>query len=352
MNKFSVIFYVLFVSVVIGADPIPLPDIYPSSLPSARVKGMGGAGTSMLGESSGGWWNPSLLAFMNTDALHVSFANENHSSLANLLETEPSILGKHISYFSLSTFQGGISYHPLFSLSYNDSLFSTEYLERDMEIKLDEVIVSLTTFAGSGEKYQAPVIFGINLKYLFGRFAIAEIYRNSADEIIDADADISSGNGYGIDVGVTYNYDILAVSLFARDLLTHVYWSGYDKQILPVYTSAGISVNPFSTMLLVFDVNRIFEKDKPFIYRGGLEYTFLRDARTSNLFSTLISGSPSVRAGTSFKEINAIGYTDISLGLGYDMNGYRIDMAVEGLLEQFIYGGFTYQLTLNMPIIN
>lgn len=332
-----------------SAAQIPLPDIYPTSLPSARVKGLGGAGTSLLGETSAGWWNPALLAFQQSDAIHISFANENHSTLASLLETEPSILGKHISYIGLSTFQGGIAYHPLFSLSYSDSLFQNGTVERDMEIKLDEFILSLTTFAGSSERYAVPFVLGINIKYLLGRFADAEIFRDVSGNITGAQADISSGNGYGLDIGITYNFDILSLSIFSRDLLTHIYWNGYDRQVLPVYTSAGVSVNPFSTLLLVFDVNRIFEKDKPFIFRGGAEYTFLRSSNPSNFFSTIISGSPSVRAGTAFKEIQAIGYTDISLGLGYDMNGNRFDMAIEGQLEQFIYGGFTYQLTLNLP---
>ena len=347
--KIKSFFVFLIFSIIICAEQVPIPLTYPTSMPSARIKAIGGAGTALYPDATASYWNPALLGGLEAAALTAVFAEEDSSTFAQIIEREPSVLGKHISFFSLVTYQGGFSYHPLYMISYRDSFNDSLGFERDFEVKLDEYIITITTFAGSNSTYDTPILLGFNLKYLNGRFVETRLYKDSSDNVTDADADISYGNGYGLDAGIVYRTPRFTAGLMARDIITHIYWTGYDKQIIPIYTSLGVSVNPFSTLIICGDVNRIFKSDLPYFYRVGAEYTYTRSTEDSSFLATVINGSPSFRAGTSFKELQALGFMDIALGVGYTTNLFRVDLGMEGKFENYLYGGFTYQLELTLP---
>lgn len=340
----------LLSSLFIFPEGIPIPDTYPTSTSSARVKGMGGAGTALFPEASGPYWNPALLGGLEAAAVTLTFSEDDSSTFAQILEREPSVLGKHISFFSLVSYQGGFTYHPLYLISYRDSFSDSLGFERDFELKLDEYIFTVTTYAGSDSKYDSPFLLGFNLKYLNGRFVETRLYRETdTSSVTDAHADIAYGNGYGLDAGIAFVTSKMAVGLMARDIITHVYWGGYDRQSIPVYTSLGVSFNPVSTLILCADANRIIESGMDFFYRVGAEYTYARAISDSSFLANLAGGSPSFRVGTSFKEINQLGFMDIALGLGYSSNIFRIDIGTEGKFENYLYGGFTYQFSLTLP---
>lgn len=348
--KLKISLLTLLICFFIFGQQIPIPSTYPSSLPSARVKGLAGAGTALFPDPAASYWNPALLGGLDAAAITVVFAEEDSSSFSQLIEKEPSVLGKHISYFSIVTYQGGFSYHPLFLVSYRDSFDASLGFERDFELKLDEYVISLTTFTGSNSQYETPIILGFNLKYLNGKFVETRLYRESdTSDISDADADIAYGNGYGLDAGIIYRVSKLTVGLMARDIITHIYWSGYDKQVIPIYTSLGVSFNPISTLLICADVNRIFDDSMDFFYRGGIEYMYTRSTQDSSFLAAVMSGSPSFRIGTSFKKLDALGFMNIAAGLGYTTNVFRVDLGMEGKFENYLYGGFTYQLSLTLP---
>jgi len=116
-----------------------------------------------------------------------------------------------------------------------------------------------------------------------------------------------------------------------------------------MYTSLGLSWNPVSTLLISVDVNRIFQSNMDFFYRGGIEYTYYRSTTDSSFFATIMNGSPSFRTGISFKDIEPIGFLNFASGIGYTTNMFRIDLGMEGKFEKYLYGGFTYQLSLTLP---
>ncbi|MGE3063663.1 MAG: hypothetical protein AB7T10_08535 [bacterium] len=348
--KFRFGFLIILLSLSTAAEQIPIPPLYPTSTPSARIKGLGGAGTSLYPDASAPYWNPAMLGGLEAAAITMTFAEEDSSSFARIIEREPSVLGKHISFFSLVTYQGGFTYHPLYMISYRDSFSDSLGFERDFELKLDEYVFTVTTFTGSNAKYDTPFLLGFNIKYLNGRFAETRIYKDSdTSDVTDGHADIAYGNGYGLDAGIAFVLPRFTMGLMARDIITHVYWGGYDRQIIPIYASFGISFNPASTFILCADVNRIFKSDLPFFYRVGAEYTYTREISDSSFLANLAGGSPSFRVGTSFKELDQIGFMDIALGVGYSSNMFRIDIGTEGKFENYLYGGFTYQLSLTLP---
>lgn len=360
MRKIFVILLLLLSSILIFSEQIPIPDSYPSSLPSARLMGMGGAGTAVIPCAEAAFWNPAAMAYLPTVMFHLSFSSESNSSLSDLIEKEPTTTGKNLSFVSLSTFQGGLSYYPVYSASYSNIYFEDENIIRDLDISLNEYILSITTFAGADEQYSVPFVIGVNLKYLNGKFAEAKLYLNDADTSISdsAFADISTGHGYGLDAGMIVQAGSFSLGLMFRDLITHVYWSGedtpgrvidYDRQIIPIFSTLGVAYTN-SGFTGAFDVNRIFSSGMPFIYRLGAEYTFARTYNDEDFFSSLLSGSPSVRAGASFKELYGLEPVNFSLGLGYSMSFYRVDMAIDGKLENFMHGGLNYQLSVNLPL--
>ncbi|MDD3804064.1 MAG: hypothetical protein PHW02_06760 [bacterium] len=291
-----------------------------------------------------------MLGGLESAAITLTFAEEDSSSFAHILEREPSVLGKHISFFSLVTYQGGFTYHPLYMISYRDSFSDSLGFERDFELKLDEYIFTVTTFTGSDSKYDSPFLLGFNVKYLNGRFIETRLYKDSdTSAVTDGDGDIAYGNGYGLDGGIAFKVSRFTLGIMARDILTHVYWGGYDRQTIPMYTSLGISLNPIPSLIICADVNRIFKSELPFFYRAGLEYSYMREISDSSFLANIRGGSPSFRIGTSFREISQIGFMDIALGAGYSSNMFRVDLGTEGKLNNYLYGGFTYQLSLTLP---
>lgn len=361
MKKIFIPLIILFSFSIIAALDAPIPDDYPSSQPSARIKGLADAGTAIANNPSAAFWNPAAAATIFGGVLHISFANENNAVISEFLNNNPSILGKHVSYVSFMTAQGGISYHPLYSVSYSDKYFSEEEIIRDLDIQLDEYIITMTTYTGSDEVYTVPILLGFNVKYLNGRFAETKLYLDDTDtSLIDsAFSDISSGHGYGLDIGLLYSSNNFFMGISVKDIITHIYWSGdtknnetisYNKQIIPMSASMGISYYAFNSLLLVLDIDRIIQLDKPFIYKTGIEYTFRRDFSKDALLAGLFTGSPSIRGGAQMKDFYGLEVIHFSLGLGYSVDDYRIDFAFSGKLEQYMQGGLTYQISANFPI--
>lgn len=360
MYRYILLIIALLLSLILNSATIPIPESYPSSMPSARIMGMGGAGAAIVPSAEGVFWNPAALGYLNSVILHFSFSSESNSSLSDLIEKEPTTTGKNLSFVSLATFQGALSYYPIYSAAYSGIYFPDENVIRDLDISLNEYILTVTTFAGSNEAYDVPFVLGFNLKYLNGKFAEAKLFLNDADTSIadSAFADISTGHGYGLDAGLIVNLGALSAGLMFRDLLTHVYWSGedspgrvikYDKQIIPIFSTLGFSYSA-GGFLGAFEINRIFQSGMPYIYRIGAEYTFNRTFNDGSMLSSLGSGSPSVRLGASLKEFYGLEPVNFTMGIGYSMNFYRIDMAIEGKPENYMHGGLNYQLSINLPL--
>ncbi|MCK4523891.1 conjugal transfer protein TraF [candidate division WOR-3 bacterium] len=361
MKKIFISLIILFSFLMITALDAPVPDDYPSSQPSARVKGLADAGTAIANNPSAAFWNPAAAATIFGGVLHISFANENNAVISEFLNSNPSVLGKHVSFVSFMTAQGGISYHPLYSVSYNDRYFADEAVIRDLDIHLDEYIITMTTYAGSEATYAVPILLGFNAKYLNGRFAETKLYLNNADtsSIDSAFSDISSGHGYGLDIGLLYSSNNFFMGISVKDVITHIYWSGdtkdnsdisYNKQIIPMSASMGISYYAFNSLLLVLDIDRIIQLDMPFIYKTGIEYTFRREFSQDALLAGLFTGSPSIRGGAQMKNFYGLEAVHFSVGLGYSVDNYRIDFAFSGKPDQYMQGGLTYQISANFPI--
>ncbi len=351
MNTKIFIIIFLLISINIFGQTVPLPTDFPTALPSARIKGLGNSGTAVPGFASP-FYNPALCALIPSTNIHLSFANEEHSSLAQLIDNEPSITGKHIAFFSLTSYQGGFAFHPLYNVSYSDSIFGDDNIIRDLDVTLSEYILTLTTYSGASQQFEVPFFMGVNIKYLRGHFAETKIYYSSATTLDSADADISTGNGYGLDIGIAYLAGDFIFGLSAKDIFTHIYWSGdYEKQIIPFSSSFGITYSPISgALLLTLDIDRILQKDKPFIYTAGIEYNILRDYNNESFLSKISSGSIAFRGGALIKKFYGLELTNLTCGLGYNINGIIFDMAVEGVPDNYRNGNLSYQLSLTMPI--
>ena len=358
MRKIVFLLFIPLFLMIFAKSP-PVPDDYPSSLPSARIKALGGAGTGLPGNITGSFYNPASASFLSQGFIHISYADESNATVSRLINNEPSVYGRHVSYLSIITFQGGLSYHPLYSESYADREIPGSNIERDLDVSLDEYILTLTSYSGASERYALPFVLGLNLKYLRGSFAQADLYRDSADIVDSAFTDISTGNGYGLDLGFLYKGGNFAGGISVRNLLTHIYWSGdskdgnvidYERQIIPLSATAGVSFFPATGLVLLLDIDRIFKSDMPFIYKGGIEYTFYRQFSDNSFLSSILTGSPSIRGGAVFKEIYGLEVITFTLGLGYSSSDYRIDMAIEGLPDDYMQGGLTYQISINLPI--
>jgi len=177
---------------------------------------------------------------------------------------------------------------PLFKISYRDSFFDSLNLERDFEMKLDQYWLSITSYAGSDEKYSSSIYFGFNLKYLNGKIAETKLIYDSLGNLKNGFADISYGNGYGLDGGMVLSLSNFFVSLMFRDIFTHVYWDSYDKQIIPMNGNLGLSYIPLNNLLFNFNISKFLRNETPFVYSLGGEYNFLNFQKKLILFGMIL----------------------------------------------------------------
>ncbi|GEM_PF-2564050 len=357
MKFFNFIFltFILFITVTLHSEKIPIPTEYSSVFPSARIRGLGGNSSALFGDINSSFFNPAALAGLDNGGLSITFETDHYSSYSEFIEKEQSLYGKNISFFTLAAYQGGISYMPLFKITYTDSVFDSLLLERDFSVQLDQYWLSFTSYSGSDEKFETPYFLGFNFKYINGKSAETKLFFDSLKNIKSADAILSSANGFGFDAGLLINLNFFYLSLMFRDIITHVWWDSYDKMIFPVNGNLGILYKPTQNFFFNFNLSRIIKKDFPFIYTLGAEYTFLKDEKKSLTDSTsfwenLKNGYPSFRMGTSFKEFPSLNNLVLNIGAGFNSNAMRVDMAFEATLERYYLGKFDYQLTLTFPI--
>ncbi len=350
-KKIFNLFFILITFSLIFSEKIPLSTDYPTIFPSARIRGLGGNGTSIMGDISSTFYNPATLSGLTSGGISLSFETDHYSSYAEFLEKDQSVYGKNISFFTISTYQGGLSYMPLFKISYRDSFFDSLNLERDFEMKLDQYWLSITSYAGSDEKYSSSIYFGFNLKYLNGKIAETKLIYDSLGNLKNGFADISYGNGYGLDGGMVLSLSNFFVSLMFRDIFTHVYWDSYDKQIIPMNGNLGLSYIPLNNLLFNFNISKFLRNETPFVYSLGGEYNFFElSEKTNSFWDDLKKGSPSIRVGTSFKEIPTLSTAIIDIGFGYNSNSVRFDICFESTISKYYVGKFDYYLTLTVPI--
>jgi len=291
----------------------------------AKPAGMGESFVALVDNADAPYWNPAGLAFLKSNLCTFMFdLARSGARRKDIVRGEP-LQGKWFTYLSFCSSLGGLSWRPLSNFREEDE---PPYTER--EIKINKYTLSYAI------SYSPKISFGINMSYLYGSLGIAQ-------DAPSPQANISTGNGWGLDWGMIYTSSpLLKIGISLENGPAYIYWSDYRSDRLPLNLRAGVGVKMAKFFTLAYDFEQRFYVRKnggakaPAVYHLGLEYT-----PTPNIFLRL------GMFGENFSEKRKVNYT---YGLGYKKDSYGLDFALKRYYLTGVQASvYSYVCSLSVP---
>ena len=291
----------------------------------AKPAGMGESFVALVDNADAPYWNPAGLIFLETNLSTFMFdLARSGAKREDIVNREP-LQGKWFAYLSFCSSLGGLSWRPLSSFrEENTPLYS------EREIKINKYTLSFAI------PYSPKISFGMNISYLHGSLGIAE-------EGPPPHANISSGNGWGLDWGIIYTHSpSLKMGISLENGPAYIYWSDYRADRLPLNLRVGTGIKLAEILTLASDFEQRFyvrknggAKSVP-VYHLGLEYILPRNI-------TLRVGM----FGENFSEKRKVNYT---YGVGYNRDSYLLDFALKiYYLDGIQAAVYSYLCSLSLP---
>ncbi len=326
--KIFVIVSLIFFSAIFCFAKESSPILYNSfdGIPiGAKPSGMGEAFVALVDNADAPYWNPAGLIFLESNLYTFMFdLARSGAKKEDIVEREP-LQGKRFTYLSFCSSLGALSWRPLSNFREENN---SPHSER--EINISKYTLSFAI------PYSPEVSFGMNISYLHGSLGIAQ-------DGTSPYANISSGNGWGLDWGLIYTHSpLFKMGIFLENGPAYIYWSDYRSDRLPLNLRIGMGMNMAELLTFAFDFEQRFYvrknggRNSLAVYHLGLEYTLPR-----NIF--LRWGM----FGENFSEKRKVNYT---YGLGFTEDMYILDFS----LKRYYLAGiqapvYSYLCSLSLP---
>jgi len=326
--KFFITVFIIFFSAIFCFARESSPILYNSFdgiAIGARPIGMGESFVAISDSADAPYWNPAGLVFLKNSLCTVMFDLARSGAKREDIIRGESLQGEWFTYLCFCSNLGGVSWRPLSNFREENS---ASYSER--EIKVNKYTLSFAI------PYSWRVSFGMNINYLYGSLGIAE-------EVPSSHANISTGNGWGLDWGIIYTYSpLVRVGILLENAPSYIYWSDYRSDPLPLNLRVGLGIKMAKLLTLASDFHERFYvrrdggSNRLGIYHLGIEYD---TARNISLRLGMF--------GENFVEERKVNYT---FGLGYRGNWYLLDLA----LKRYYVDGigapvYSYVSSLSLP---
>jgi len=304
----SPILYNSFDGIPVGAKPI----------------GVGESFVALADNADAPYWNPAGLVFLKSNLCTFMFdLARSGAKREDIVNREP-LRGKWFTYLSFCSSLGGLSWRPLSNFREEDN---PPYSER--EIKINKYTLSYAI------PYSPKISFGMNISYLYGSLGVAQ---NSSSP----HANISTGNGWGLDWGMIYTHSpLLKIGISLENGPAYIYWSDYRSDRLPLNLRVGMGLKMAKFLTLASDFEQRFYVRKNggakslAVYHLGLEYILIRNISLRlGMF------------GENFSEKRKVNYT---YGLGYTGESYLLDFALKRYYLDGIGPVYSYVCSLSLP---
>jgi len=324
---FFVVFLIFFSAIFCFAKESS-PILYNSfdGIPiGAKPRGMGESFVALVDNADAPYWNPAGLVFLKSNLCTFMFdLARSGAKREDIVNREP-LRGKWFTYLSFCSSLGGLSWRPLSNFREEDN---PPYSER--EIKINKYTLSYAI------PYSSKISFGMNINYLYGSLGIA---RDSSSP----QANISTGNGWGLDWGIIYIHSpLLKTGISLENGPAYIYWSDYRADRLPLNLRAGVGIKMAKFLTVASDFEHRFYVRKNggakslAVYHLGLEYSPMRNISLRlGMF------------GENFSEKKKVNYT---YGLGYTRDSYVLDFALKRYyLDDLRAAVYSYVCSLSLP---
>ena len=318
----------IFFSAIFCFAKEPSPIFYNSfdGIPiGAKPSGMGEAFVALVDNADAPYWNPAGLIFLESNLCAFMFDLARSKAKGEDVVNREPLQGKWFTYLSFCSSLGALSWRPLSNFREEDN---PPYSER--EININKYTLSFAI------PYSPKISFGMNINYLHGSLGIAQ-------EEPSAHANISTGNGWGLDWGVIYTHSpLFKMGISLENGPAYIYWSDYRSDRLPLNLRVGMGVKIAELLTVASDFEQRFYVKKNgrakslAVYHLGLEYILPRNISLRwGMF------------GENFSEKRKVNYT---YGLGYVRERYILDFAI----KRYYLAGigspvYSYLCSLSLP---
>jgi len=291
----------------------------------AKPSGMGESFVALVDNADAPYWNPAGLVFLKSNLCTFMFDLARSGARRKYIVSGEPLQGKWFTYLSFCSSLGGLSWRPLSNFREENN---SPYSER--EIKINKYTFSFAI------PYSPKVSFGMNISYLYGSLGIAQ-------DGPPPQANVSTGNGWGLDWGMIYTHSpLLKMGIFLENGPAYIYWSDYRSDRLPLNLRVGMGVKMAKFLTLASDFEQRFYVRKSggakslAVYHLGLDYIVTRNISLRlGMF------------GENFSEKRKVIYT---YGLGYTGDSYLLDFALKRYyLDDIQAAIYSYLCSLSLP---
>lgn len=315
MNKYIVIvslMVLITVPLVYGKEKAPVRfDAFDGGRVGARAQGMGFAFTAIADNADAPFWNPAGLSKLPSNLFTVSLdvVRQSRLSTAEIIEGEP-LRGRSLTYLAFAGQNGALGFRPMADIDETiilDAADPNNNFER-RQVKINSFFIS------AGSEYNEAMTIGLNIHYLNGRLSVLRVKTGETNS-----ANIDDGNGYTLDWSLMYNAtEFLNIGITGQNLPGAIFWGDYAKTILPAILRVGVAMELPRMLILSYDYEKRFYRDG--IFRPRLNHFGIEQALSPYL---------RIRGGIYGEDLNEIGKTRYTAGLGFVQKGYFIDIAME-----------------------
>jgi len=326
--KIFVAVFLIFLSAIScfakQSSPI-LPNSFDGIPIGARPIGMGESFVALVDNADAPYWNPAGLVFLKSNVCTFMFDLARSGARRKAIVSGEPLQGKWFTYLSFCSSLGALSWRPLSSFREENN---GEYSEREINISKYTLSFAIPS--------TPKISFGMNISYLYGSLGVA--YLDSLPH-----ANISTGNGWGLDWGMIYTHSpLLKMGIFLENGPAYIYWSDYRADRLPLNLRVGMGLKMAKFLTLASDFEQRFYVKKSSgakslaVYHLGLEYILTRNISLRlGMF------------GENFSEKRKVNYT---YGLGYTGESYLLDFALKRYYLDGIQAPvYSYVCSLSVP---
>jgi len=291
----------------------------------AKPSGMGEAFVALADNADAPYWNPAGLAFLESNLSTFMFDLARSKGKGEDVVNREPLQGRWFTYLSFCSSLGALSWRPLSTFREEDK---PPYSEREIDISKYTLSFAIP--------YTPSISFGMNISYLHGSLGVAQ-------NTPSPEANISTGNGWGLDWGIIYTHSpLFKMGIFLENGPAYIYWSDYRSDPLPLNLRAGMGIKMAEFLTFASDFEQRFYARKNggrnslAVYHLGLEYILPRNISVRwGMF------------GENFSEKREVSYT---WGLGFTGDRYILDFA----LKRYYLAGigspvYSYLCSLSLP---